>query len=443
MISRGKIIFWLSFSIKLLLAVIIVYKFGFNAHFTDNDVNKFLSAGVNFFQHGVFSMSLSAPFVPTMFIPPVYSVFLASIFFVFGKFWVLAVYILQGLLMSWAALYLYRNLRGTVSERSAFWVAVIFAIEPFSNFITNVTTPDSLFAVMLIVGVISFWNFLRRPKNSTLIISSVFLVIATLIKPISQFLPVLFIVIMVAVLARNSFKKVQIAKYAGIYLGIFLILLSPWLVRNKITFNNWNITSLPSYNLYFYNAAMVVAKDNKTDISAAQELLFKKAQKDTAVKVSEDLFNPKYSKYLQTQAFKIILSHKAEYLKLHLLTFGPFFINDGYNKIYPLLGLSLHNDQSITLLLSNGNLSQIKNYLFSRNFFSLFLFGIGKVVWLVIYVFILRHLYLLWKNKERVRLWNFAFFAVVILYFAALTGPVAAASYRMPVQAFIFTLLFI
>jgi hypothetical protein len=443
MINRGKIIFWLSFSIKLALALVIVYRFGFNAHFTDNDSAQYLLGGVNVFQHGVFSINPLAPFVPTIFRTPTYSIFLALNFFVFGKFWVLAAYVLQGLLMSWAAVYLYRNLNGVVSEKSAFWCAVLFAIEPFSNFITNVATPDSFFAGLLIVGVISFWNFVRRPSKLTLIISSIFLAIATLTKPISQFLLFLFLIILFSVFVRKRMSGSQILKYTGLYLGIFLLALSPWLLRNKITFNNWSVSSLPSYNLYFYNAAMIVAKENKTDIGSAQELLFKKTKIDTGAKEQNDLVNPKYSSYLRSEAFKIIFSHKLEYLKLHLLTFGPFFINDGYSKIYPLLGLSSHNEQSITLLLSSGNFSKIKNYIFSRNLGSLFLFGIGKLLWLVVYVFIARHLYMLWKNKNRERLWNFAFFAIVILYFAVLTGPVAAASYRMPVQPFIFALLFI
>lgn len=441
--NRGRLIFLLSLAIKLTFAVMIIWRFGFDAHFTDNDSGQYLTAGINIFQHGAFSTSLSSPFLPTMFRMPIYSIFLAINFFLFGKFWILSVYILQGLLMSLAALFLYHNLKNTISEKSAFWCAILFAVEPFSNFITNVVTPDSLFAVTIIISMVSFWNFLKRPARSNLVVSSVFLALATLIKPISQFLPLLFLVVLVVAFVRSHMSRNQILKSAVLYLGVFLLVLSPWLLRNKITFNNWNISSLPSYNLYFYNAATVIAAENKIGTGRAQQLLLEKAQKDTGAKDRGDLFDPKYSGYLQSSAFKIILSHKLEYFKLHILTLGPFFINDGYGKIYPLFGLKLHNDQSITLLLSRGDFSDVKNYIFNRKNIDLILFGIGKLLWLVIYAFIIRRLYKLWKEKNQPRLLNFAFFSLIILYFALLTGPVAAASYRMPVQAFIFTLLFI
>lgn len=440
--TREKKIFFISIVIKAALAAIIIARFGFNAHFTDNDVNKFLIAGVNLFRHGVFSMELSAPFMPTMFIPPIYSIFLALNFFIFGKFWVLAVYILQGIAMSWAAVYLYRNLKDLVGGRSAFWSAMLFAVEPFSNFIANVVTPDSFFTIAILVGIMKFWNFLRNQRKDELIASSIFISIATLIKPISQFLPVVFVLILVVVFWKNKIATKTRLKYAVYYVLIFLAILSPWIARNKITFNSLSITSLPSYNIYFYNAASVIAKENKVGIGEAQDILFKKAQKETGVREYKDFFDPKYSSYLRLNALKILLSHKMDYLKIHLLTLVPFFVNDGYNKIYPIFGLNLHNDQSITLLFSGGNFSKAFNYIFSRSYISLFFFGIGKVFWIIIYAFIFKHLYGIWKRKD-ISLLNFAFFAIVILYFAVLTGPVAAASYRMPVQPLIFILLFI
>lgn len=443
MSSKSKIIFFVSLAIKLIFAAFIVWRFGFDAHFTDNDVSKFLTAGVNLFRHGVFSMSSSAPFAPTMFIPPVYSLFLAANFFIFSKFWVLATYILQGLLMSWAAVYLYRNLEGNISGKSAFWCAILFAAEPFSNFITNVITPDSIFAVFLLVGVISFWNFLKGQSLAQLIVSSIFIALATLVKPISQFLPIVFLVVLILFLWKKKVAAKTRLKHALFYILIFLAILSPWLIRNKLSFNSFSITSLPAYNIYFYNAAAVIAKENKINIGEAQELLFKKAQNDTGAKKYEDFFDPRYSKYLRSEAFKILLSHKLEYLKIHLLTLGPFFVNDSYGKIYPLLGLKFHNEESITLLFSNGNFAKIVGYVFGRGFGNLLLFAIGKAVWLAVYILIFCHLCKLWKEKDRVRLLNFGFFSLAVLYFALLTGPVAAASYRMPIQAFIFALIFI
>lgn len=441
--NRSRLIFLLSLAVKLTFAALIIWRFGFDAHFTDNDSGQYLTAGINLFQHGVFSTNLSSPFLPTMFRTPIYSIFLAINFFLFGKFWVLSVYILQGLSMSLAALFLYHNLKNTISEKSAFWCAVLFAVEPFSNFISNVVTPDSFFAVLILVGVLCFWNFIRNGRRSDLAISAVFLAVATLVKPISQFLPLVLVVFLIFILKKNHVLAASTLKQALLYLLIFLAVIFPWVLRNKIVFKSWGITSLPSYNIYFYNAATLVAAENKIGTGQAQQLLLEKAQKDTGAKDQNGLFDPKYSGYLRSSAFKIILSHKLEYLKLHILTLGPFFINDGYGKIYPLFGLKLHNDQSITLLLSRGDFLDAKNYIFNRKNIDLVLFGIGKLLWFVIYAFIIRQLYKLWKEKDRSRLLNFTFFSLIILYFALLTGPVAAASYRMPVQAFIFILLFI
>ncbi|TSC91543.1 MAG: hypothetical protein CEN90_341 [Parcubacteria group bacterium Licking1014_17] len=438
-LNRARLLFILSLLFKLIIAATVIWRFGQDIHFTDNDATQYLNAGINLFRHGVFSMDAQAPLSPTMFRTPLYPIFLFAVNFLSGRLWVVSAYVLQGLIISFAVVYLYRGIKNIFGEKPAFWSAFLFALEPFSNFNTNIITPDSIFTALITIASVAFLKVLFKPVRRNLVISAVALALAVLTKPIAEFIPVLFLI---AFFLKWGIARVYIKK-AIVFVAVFVVIISPWVIRNYVDFKSLQISSLPSYNLYLYNAALALASQKNISFTKAQNQLMSKAEKDLGISGNMDLYDPKYGNYLRQNALQIIGADPLDYVAAHILTICPFLINDGYQKFYPLVGINFHNSESITLMLKSGNFKDVVSYVFGRSFDNMILFGIGKLFWVVIYAFILCNIYRRIQEKNKKSLIALAFFAIVIAYFAVLTGPVAAASYRLPVQGLIFLLIFI
>ncbi len=437
--DRSRIIFVIALVAKLTVFALVIWRFGAAVSYTDTDARQYLTAGLNFFQHGVFSASSTAPFVPIMFRTPLYSIVLAILHGISAHWWPVFVWLLQDGVMALVAVFMYRELNNYTNERRAFYATLFFAVEPYGLLNGNIATPESLFTACIIVASFLFLRYYRLRNVKTLIWSAIFLSLAILIKPIAQFLPLLTLA-GIAMFIRP--RRLSI-KHGLIFVSVCLLVLAPWLTRNLITFNRLDISSLPSYNLYFYNAAAVVAAQQHIGTATAQTLLLQQATRDTGHTKQDDYFDPKFGPYLRSAALTIIVPHWWLYTRIHLLSLLPFFLNDGYQKLYPLFGITLHNTTSVTLLAAQGQWREITTYVFGRGGLTVFLFSLGKLIWLVVYIGIIVRLRQHWRNKNRAVIPVIIMCFCLIIYFAVLTGPVAAAPYRLPVQSFIFSLLFI
>ncbi|KKP80617.1 MAG: hypothetical protein UR80_C0024G0004 [Parcubacteria group bacterium GW2011_GWB1_35_5] len=186
----------------------------------------------------------------------------------------------------------------------------------------------------------------------------------------------------------------------------------------------WAFASTGPYVLFRQNATQFYAALNNIDIFQARRDMLEKAG-IPEYPIPQDL---KYSKAMQETAIEVITSHPFRYAIFHATSFIPFFTSSGINEYDRLINdlqpdFNPEPEPSLIQALHPFSLpvliTVIKNHGWTlvENFF-----------WLIITVFAFLGMWFS-KNKRLIRM-----FWAIIMYFALVTGPIAHARYRIPIE---------
>ncbi len=172
--------------------------------------------------------------MPDAYRTPVYTFFVAL--FLWLKSPLFCIIVVQNILAGAMSVLIYRI--GIVvfsSRKIGLFAAILMSIEPMSIYWNNLLMSDYLFAFLFIFACHEF--FFRRYYSF-----GVLLGLATLTRPISLYFFPLFL--LWAVFYKISWRKLAVTAL------LFFIVLFPWMLRNKIVFNTWQLSSASWYNLY-------------------------------------------------------------------------------------------------------------------------------------------------------------------------------------------------
>ena len=233
-------LFTLAAGIRLAYAVFIQVHFGEQAFAAYGDAFSFYLRGAdNLVHHGVISLNEFAPFTPTAYRTPLYILFIA----IFRALhWPLLVpIILQNLMAGAISVFIYRLGRHIFSARVGWWAAVLTALEPMSIYWNNLLMSDYLYAFLFLMALCLF--FQRRYYWFAIMFG-----LATLTRPVGVYLFPVFLLALGLTLRRA--KAERLWRTVAITTVIFLAVLFPWALRNKILFNTWQLSSASWYNLY-------------------------------------------------------------------------------------------------------------------------------------------------------------------------------------------------
>ncbi len=145
-------------------------------------------------------------------------------------------------------------------ERIALAAAALYAIEPFSILFTGLLATETLFTVIVMVGVYYLVRYLRQQSLADLLASAGALAASVYVRPAGYFLPM----IIAAGLAALALVTAQQNKPRAIaHLSAFLLvsfgLTGLWQVRNKIETGYSGFSTIASQNMYFCLAGSVLA----------------------------------------------------------------------------------------------------------------------------------------------------------------------------------------
>jgi 4-amino-4-deoxy-L-arabinose transferase-like glycosyltransferase len=132
---------------------------------------------------------------------------------------------------------------------------LFYALDPHLILYANHLLSETLFVFFCMV----FFFFMvkaisKKPTNKKMwfaILAGLWLGMATLVKPISQFLPV--IIVCFFAFAPTQIKKGL--KLSGVFILVFVLVTFPWLLRNYLTFDVLSISSSSDYNLLLLHVA--------------------------------------------------------------------------------------------------------------------------------------------------------------------------------------------
>ena len=326
------LIFCLGFGLRFIYALIIQFLLGTQAFTAYSDAETFLTVAGNMLTHGVMSQMVEGPFVPDSLRTPLYPLFLA--FFLWLKTPLLGIVIVQNVFAGLSGVFIYRIGKILFKSGSVGIVAAfLFIFEPVSIYWNNLLMSDNLFSFLLLFAI---YLFIAGKLYSFAVI----LGLAVLTRPIGLYFFPLFLLAFIFQHYR-SFGVVW--KQLLLFCLLFLLILSPWALRNKILFNTWELSSAGWLNLYIFTFAQFTEQHQlilprptmPMDYPGQNQIVF-----------SYDFINTPFYK---SNILKIISEHPWEYLKFHLgyvvKTFNyhgyDYLINDVTRMKIPLVGAKL------------------------------------------------------------------------------------------------------
>jgi 4-amino-4-deoxy-L-arabinose transferase-like glycosyltransferase len=326
---------------------------------------------------------------------------------------------------------------------AAFFAGVIYSIHPHQLLYTTQILSEILFTFLLFTSIIFLLFFLNNERKSVLALSGVSLGMATLTRPISFyfFIPVLFILFL---FLKKRAKKIFV--YGPLFLLSFFLILTPWYIRNYLTFKSVFLSTIGNWNIGYYNAGFVVASKENINLQDAQVKI--ESEIKERYDISDEVYayasdDPEICKKISSYGFGVIRRNPGRYLLLHSAGVIHFFLPSEYASLYKVFSSAgLESAKSARAIGKDILVGSIKGRILSS--FSKFInerlakFPVWfSVVWvaisafqLLIYFFAVIGLRHFWKQRRIL----FFLFLITILYFAVLPGPVGDPRFRVPVE---------
>lgn len=384
---------------------------------------------VNLLKHGIFSQSpLGANPIPDSLRTPLYPFFLLP--FLVAKAPLAAVAVVQDLLFAIAVILVYLMGQKIFHKKTVLVAAVLMALEPFGIFNTNFIMAQNIYYPVFIAAILLILYYLQGSNKTSLYWSSALLGIAALIKPV---VIALFPLLLVGIMIKRTQWQTKIRTCVFAVL-IFFLIVSPWILRNKISIGTWQFSSISDVNLYASNALLFKDFFHVQDAPILEDR-FSAPPPETAAA-------PATTQAAGEAARTFIKKHLGKYIVFHILYTPRIFIIDQYLDLTqlfyqkPLLRImpNLYAD------LAHGNVTALDADFFALLRTPVFLISLaGKIVWAGFAFLLLRSLFLALRYEKQYEKKSIIIFSFLFLcWYALVFSPVGRAGYRIPVNFLIF-----
>ncbi|MDO8590938.1 MAG: glycosyltransferase family 39 protein [bacterium] len=398
------------------------------------DGQYYVSLADNLLYHGVFSDSLEAPFVPATFIMPIYPFLLAVFKAFFGSYMLFP--IIQMILAGATAFFIFKIGERVFSERVGLVAAILFLLDPTTIFHSLIIMTDITYVFFIVLSVYLLFFSSEEDIPTRTFFSGLMFGAAMLIRVVSMFLPFL-IIPMYFFVKRKHMPMKKIAIHLLIFAIAYSAVVIPWMARNKIASGVWGIAGEKSLNLFQYYVPEFLSFSRGISADDGRNILMSDLTREVGPVKPQDVGSLKYAPFEQKIALKYVKQDIFGYAKFHLIKMVPFFLSSQIKNSMVFYNNALAyeayrtNTGNLTNLLSKGRVGEFFKELSVQP-----LVTFEQFLWFCLFVLMLMGI--VFSDKDN-RPYVFAFTAL-ILYFAALTGPMAYSRFRLPAAPFIFLL---
>lgn len=370
----------------------------------DHTIKRYHFAAVNMLEGRGYSHFKDPPYQPSIFKPPVYPIFLAIIYRIFGVN-IDVVKIIQALLDTVGCLFLFYLLRHYFNESLAFFGLSLAAFCPITAVYTNLVNPESLTLFFMILSLWLVSKSVRSGSSWFFFATGISTILIGYCRP--EFFSFVFIFggYLFVCQMKKGLKKVLL--YA---LGV-LIIMAPWVWRNYSLSGKFIPLSVGGSGLVlFYGTFGDVSNDN-----ASLEKFFKdnpeiKSKIDEWYRVVlftrssiEEKIN--VDKALMKDTIDIIKENPWRYVLMRI-------------KKIPRVWINLHADEfaflnTQKLRLLHPNFQKIMQYA-PDDPKEILIFGVKYLLFAVNLFYILMALRGLWEVKGKLLV--FSFIILPLLY---------------------------
>jgi len=367
---------------------------------------------------------------------PVYPLFLAGIYSVFGHKPNVAI-IFQLILSSLTCILVYYIGEVFIRKGVGFIAGLLLALDFPTAIYGNLIMTDMLFTFLFLASIYFILKFFREGKRKHLIYSAILLGASALCRQVILYFAFVMVLSFIVVYRRNFIKA--LLNYC-IYILIFLAAVSPWAIRNYIVYDNLSLSITQGGNLLFYNAAYLEAY--KRGGYEHLDAIRKEMQEETDRMFAERGISSPFekAKIYQELAVEKILADPGLYAKIHLIGALKIFATPTFLLPERIFGASL--DESIAMAKGKSLLTEsffkasgdLGRY-FIQNWKLLLYLPFLLLYLLFLYFFAGYGLYRTSKIKGLGPI--FFLFLLIIVYNALIVGTEGTARFRIPLMPYI------
>jgi len=391
------------------------------------DSPVYLTMSENLLQHHVFSMSSSEPFPPDVFRTPGYPFFLALIqglgmhSFYWTVFWQELIY------LACIALFFVQG-RPLFGEKIVRIGVIFLLLEPGGLSYPKQLLSETLFLPFVFCSLLAMGAYMHKARWQPLILSACAAGLGAWVRPAIIYLP---LVMTVCVLVF-TYKEKRVWLQQGVFLLVFMVMISPWLLRNYNQFGQVIISGQTSNMLAGYHVPITweSAKNEPFEEGFAEvKRLVDQAVEQKSKKLGRPLNQVERYQLQQKFALNELLKYPADYALEWL--FGILKTMNGGNATEVYRTLNLRVDRLHYFAIQETNfVKKVGIFLLHQDF----LFVLMVFLRVLIGIFALLGVVPIYKSKN-------AFLWLMLLtnfYFICLPGPMGYARFRFPVEVFWF-----
>ena len=248
-------VFFLVLLPRIVYAAAVYAHSGSHGFISFSDAEMFLHQARNLLEHGVMSRFSEPPFLPDPLRTPLYIWFLAALLWL--KVPLFGMVTVQNILAAVSGVLIYRIGKAHFNApRAGFLAALLFGVEPLSIYWNNLLMSDGVFASLFVATV---YLFLEKRWY----LGAAALGITALIRPVALYYVPVFLLFAVAILYFQERVAIRSAlKKASFILIIFMAIIFPWMLHNKVVFDRWGLSTAGPLNLYLFSLTEFAARKN-------------------------------------------------------------------------------------------------------------------------------------------------------------------------------------
>ena len=313
------------------------------------------------------------------------------------------------------------------NSKVGFLGALLLIFESSRLILTNQVMSETLFVLLVLLMVYYFAKGIKEGKTSYIVISAVFCGLGALTRIVIQFFPI-GVLLFFIIYGITTKKKWLLS--AILFVSVFAVTISPWLIRNYIHFKRVELSSASGYVLYSMYGGKVLdyklgLSDKGLDAKTILDERFLKhfnLKRPTDQRISilgDNWYEPQYQDWFREEGVKIFKDDPLFYIGIQMRKMATFFIESSASRSYGdalLVGLNLP----------------------AKIFYPYMYYG-GRMLWILYGLLIVSSLIFFPLKKN---LWIKIFLICTILYFAMFSGGWAGIGRaRQPVNPLIFLFL--
>lgn len=429
-----KRIFWGALAVRLLLLFLILWFGGVEYFYLGDDAPKYFRLAEHLIEgRGFADVYEGGVYVPDSLRTPGYPLYLALFFYLGLPLWLAS--IVQIIFLSLLPIFAMRIVRlifdnkmgsgdspgGLVEKMTGFFTA----FEPLQIYYSVMLTSDSFNALLFILSIYLFLVFLRDGRPSLLMASSASLAAATYVRPLGVFFSALMAAIILVRECLDSGKIKKAFIHSLIFLLLFVVLMSPWAIRNYRTFGVAAISSYGPGHLYTHAASTVIAVKEGISFDQARSRLISRIEPE--LPEPRDIYGFANASLLGKEGLKIVAAHPREFAKAYIFSLQTLFMTGNYHWLLAdnhILNRPTGGAKSFTLMFSSRGVLDSLGELFSfiREPFGMIAL-LGRIYWGLLFLLSLAGAAVLWGKMPRARP-LVALYAGSILYLALATASI-------------------